>query len=368
VSALVTATWSSLLNGLASVALVRRGLNALVRGQGYRHLTQLDQRHAPQVQAQVLLSFIRHAIATPFGHRHDFRRIRTVADFRRLVPIRTPAELAGETEPAAALSLAGLAERQMLRTALSLAARFSPPARLLAGLTLVLDPETGPSGRAVDLIANLPPLIRPFARTHIGPDRHGNDDPIGGLAEQYARDEVSCLVGPPTSLVALIERVKRIRAQDRLERVWPHLCAVVCLQPGTRPVPVRLLDELTRESWSKPYIVQILLRPEGPLAIRDGRQPNWRLLTDHGVFFEFLPTDGRPTRLGLDEIEAGVPYDIAVSAPTGVWACRTGVRFVFDSRAPALLRDITVTPAVSAPPAHSLSRAPIDIRACQHRI
>jgi hypothetical protein len=50
------------------------------------------------VQLRTLLGLLRRAAATPFGIHHDFPRIRTLADFQRLVPVRTPLELARELE------------------------------------------------------------------------------------------------------------------------------------------------------------------------------------------------------------------------------------------------------------------------------
>jgi hypothetical protein len=160
-------------------------------------------------------------------------------------------------------------------------------------------------------------------------------------------------------MLSLIERVKRIRAQDQLERVWPHLSAVLCFQTDSDPIPAGLQAEL----GGVPQVVQTLLRPEGPIAVRDPRHQAWRLLTDHGSFFEFLPAEqaherGVP-RLGLDEIEPGRPYEIALSAPTGtwgVWACRIGLRLVFEEGSPPrqrgearppLVRELTVIPSLA---------------------
>jgi hypothetical protein len=411
----VTAIWTHLLNGLTGLSLVRRAVNALFGGQAQQHLAQLDRRPVRRVQLRTLLALLRRAAGTPFGIHHDFPRIRTLADFHRLVPLRTPLELAREIEHTLRLGTAGAiasdlpatprlprwpggpnaGQRQVLRTALSLAARTCPRGRLLGGLALVLGPESRPTIRGTDLVRCLPPLVRPYARTHLGPDRHGNDDPIAALAEQHARDEVSCLIGSPQGMLSLIERVKRIRAQDQLERVWPHLSAVLCLQTDSEPIPARLQAELggVPRTAGSPVVVQTLLRPEGPIAIRDPRHQAWRLLTDHGSFFEFLPAEQAHERsvprLGFDEIEPGRAYEIALSAPTGpwgVWACRIGLRLVFeeasplrqpeprppgsgteprprgsgDGDGPPLLRELTIipSPAVSGLPAAHRSLPP----------
>jgi hypothetical protein len=66
-----------------------------------------------------------------------------------------------------------------------------------------------------------------------------------------------------------------------------------------------------------------------------------RLLTDHGVFFEFIaPQDlghHRPTRHSLAEVVPGVPYAVAISSAAGVWACLSGQTIAFESRDPPFL-------------------------------
>ena len=44
-------------------------------------------------QKRTLLGLVHKAHTTRFGRDHDFRRIRDIQDFRRLVPLRTPLDL-----------------------------------------------------------------------------------------------------------------------------------------------------------------------------------------------------------------------------------------------------------------------------------
>ena len=74
----------------------------------------------------------------------------------------------------------------------------------------------------------------------------------------------------------------------------------------------------------------------------DPRHGGLRLLTMHGVFFEFLPCERAHEpdvpRLGVEEVEAGAPYEVAVSSPAGLWACRVGLTVSFERTDPPLLR------------------------------
>ena len=87
--------------------------------------------------------------------------------------------------------------------------------------------------------------------------------------------------------------------------------------------------------------------PGGPVAVEDPRHGCPRLFFDHGVYFEFTPAEEAnepaPTRHGLAEVEPGVVYEMVVSTPAGVWACRTGIAVCFERREPPLLRFVEMT-------------------------
>ena len=76
-------------------------------------------------------------------------------------------------------------------------------------------------------------------------------------------------------------------------------------------------------------LLETAWRPEGPIAVEDPRHGALRLLPDHGVYFEFVPVaeanHPRPTRHTLDQMERGVPYELALTSPAGLWACRLGL-------------------------------------------
>jgi hypothetical protein len=87
----------------------------------------------------------------------------------------------------------------------------------------------------------------------------------------------------------------------------------------------------------------------GPIALEDPRDGRMRLLSDHGIFFEFVPAEQvgklRPQRYSLSEIEPGAIYALALTG-AGAWACLTDVSVAFERRNPPLL---TVVPASRRP-------------------
>jgi hypothetical protein len=89
-------------------------------------------------------------------------------------------------------------------------------------------------------------------------------------------------------------------------------------------------------------ILEIVGRSEGPIAVEDPRFDSPRLLFDHGVYFEFVPVaqvgEPRCPRYGIEEIELGVSYELAVTSPAGLWACRVGRTVCLQRRDPPLVR------------------------------
>jgi hypothetical protein len=354
--------WHTIQGWIRASSLVRRAIEAVLAAAGRRHLAQLDQRAPARCQTRILLDLLHQAQTTCFGRDHDFRRIRTVADYRRLVPLSTRAELWRDywrpvyphlegatwpgrpanglldandsfrlTPPSAALQAA---HRHALRTALALAAQGGSsvvagwPAPLLSGTLLFLTDEA-PSSRTEHAILaeRLPALIRPF--TVVSADIE---------AERFAHLPVTGLIGPAERLLALIEAVKQVRGKRWLRDIWPQLSTVLFTRRPSDPPATRLRVEAGEDV----LLLEMAGRAEGPLAVEDPRFGLPRLLFDHGVYFEFVPLDraGEPRcpRYGIEEIELGAPYELAVTSPAGLWACRIGRTVCLERRDPPLLR------------------------------
>ena len=141
---------------------------------------------------------------------------------------------------------------------------------------------------------------------------------------------------------------------------WSPLAAVFYWRQADEPDEARLANLV-----STPHVLfmEILCRPEGPIAIEDHRHGNLRLLADHGVFFEFIPREdlGKPSpaRHSLAEVELGLPYAVAISSPAGIWACIGDEQICFDSREPPLLRRLMSPAATSSSLANAVHPFPM---------
>lgn len=338
-------------------SLVRQTAEAVLAAAGRYHLARFDRLAPARCQKRILLGLLHQAQSTRFGRDHDFRRIRSGEDYRRLVPLCTRAELwrdywrpvyphlAGATWPDRAMNgqapdgdsfrltppSAALqaAHRAALRTALALVARVRPRARPLSGTLLFLTDE-GPSPRTEHAILaeRLPALIRPFTVLSAEVE-----------AERFAALPVSGLIGPAERLLSLLETIKQVRGKHCIHDVWPQLSTVLFTRSSRQPDDKNKLRAAVAEDV---LLLEMVGRAEGPIAVEDPRFGSPRLLFDHGVYFEFVPTnqaeEPRCPRYGIEEIELNVPYELALTSPAGLWSCRVGRTVCLERRDPPLLR------------------------------
>jgi hypothetical protein len=325
-------------------------MEGVLTAAGRRHLARLDRLAPAHCQRRILRGLVHQASATRFGRDHDFGRIRSVADYRRLVPLRSRAELwheylqpvyphlTGTTWPGSSTTLQ-FAHRSALQTALALAAQARPHVRLLSGVLLFLT-EEGPSNRTEHalLTQRLPVLIRPYTIVSVAIE-----------AERLAPLPVTSLIGPAERLLVLLEQIKQVQGKRCVRDVWPQLSVILYTRhPSDRPA-----SRLRAEAGEDVLLLEMVGRSEGPIAVEDPRHGLLRLLVDHGVYFEFVPPTSsfaapsfgedrkeqkRSPRLGIEEIELGVPYELVLTSPAGLWACRLGRTVCLERRDPPLVR------------------------------
>ncbi len=356
----MSVVWKSVQHWLADTRLARQVTEAVYGAHSRRHLARFDLSAPERCQLRTLLGLLHQARHTRFGRDHDFRRVRTVADFRRLVPLRTPGDLwrsyhqpagpqlGGTTWPGPvvpAVSVNGrprplllsatlqAARRAAWTTALALVAHHRPRVPLFAGPALFL-------GDGVTA-ADLPRALRPYALCQPA----GPDFAMRLLAEHVARQPLTLLAGPADRLHQLLDHVKSAAGEGDLSRIWPGLAAVFY----TPRSPSASADRLRFAVGEGPLLLETAFRPEGPLAVEDPRRGGLRLLPDHGVFFEFVPAEEadqpHARRFGLHDSEPGGLYELALTTPAGLWACRSGLTVRLERQGPPLVRFVEPVPA-----------------------
>jgi hypothetical protein len=328
-------------------------LDTVVRSRARRRLAELDQQPVARAQSHILAGLVRRAQHTPFGRAHDFGRIRTPDDFRRLVPLSR--SLTGGEAAAPSLGPSQAA----VWTALAFVLHARPRARLFRGRLLLVggepplmpDAHLPPGGRVVGALGELPPLIQPYVLRSTAEDGDTEEERLRRLARRSAGQPVTCITGETGRLLRFFAYLQELSGRNNAAEVWPDLVAV--LHGGDR---ARLAEAAgTAFGAPPPLLLETCLPPDGPIAVEDPRSGLLRLLTDHGVFFEFVPaaqvSSPQPTRLGAAEVEPEVAYALVLTGPGGLWACLTCVTVCFERREPPLLRLVqTGAAAGSLPP------------------
>lgn len=331
-------------------------------------------RRAGEIQERTLRRLVAAAEATEFGREHDFRGIRSIADYQARVPVRDylgfqprwARAVAGEQDvtwpgrPRHWVKTSGTTAGDKLIPvtpeafashrrggwdALVVAVERVGAARLLGGPMLFLGGCTklspvGPGAVAGDLsglvVRRLPPGLRgrysPGAAVSAVTDWETRIDAIARLT---ARQDLRLLSGMPSWTLILLRRVADVaRAEGRplasLGELWPNLAVVI--HGGVSLGPY---GDLFAQVIGRPLeYVEVYPASEAFVGLQTERSGGLTLMVDYDVFYEFIPVDdlgsSSPRRHTVDDLVLGESYAVALTTPAGLWSYLLGdtVRFV----------------------------------------
>ncbi len=164
---------------------------------------------------------------------------------------------------------------------------------------------------------------------------------LQSIAERTWNRDITLLAGIPSWMLILAETVKARASTPHhspanLQAVWPNL---ECLIHGGVPVGP-YVEELRAQIGPSVNFHEVYPASEGFIATQDAESAlGLRLMTDVGLFFEFLPfKDYQPNNLHtlgertvpLAGVRAGVDYVLVLSTPAGLTRYVIGdvVRFI----------------------------------------
>jgi hypothetical protein len=157
---------------------------------------------------------------------------------------------------------------------------------------------------------------------------------IARLAPQW---DIGYIVGIPSWLQLMMERILERHQLDNIHQIWPNL--EVCVHGGVAFEPYRKSFE---RLLARPLAyMDTYLASEGYIAYQNRPETRaMRLLLQNGIFFEFIPFNeqnfdelgqlkGQPKALSLAEVSAGIDYALVISTCAGAWRYLIGdtVRF-----------------------------------------
>jgi hypothetical protein len=338
-----------------------------------RRRKKLAEQDPVATQKRELLKLIGRAKNTRFGRDHEFKSVRSVADFQNAVPLRRYeahwseywksdypnlvdvtwpgtipffAVTSGTTSGTSKnIPVTHEMNRANTRGGLDVLLHHlvkRPQSRAVDGRNFFLGGsvvlrECAPGVYSGDLsgiaVRQTPAWYRPFtfppADVASEPDWERKIDQIVDLV---AGNNIRILGGTPSWLLYLIERQQnRAGASLTARELYPHLELLVHGGLNFKPYRERFEAFLGGKAETR----EVYPASEGFIASQDeSPEAGLRLMTDNGLFFEFVPVEelqnANPTRHTVADAEPGVNYAIVLSTCAGCWAYVLGdtVRFV----------------------------------------
>ncbi|MDE6782179.1 MAG: GH3 auxin-responsive promoter family protein [Paramuribaculum sp.] len=354
-------------------------ITRLIRGMFMRSLRRADEHDGDveSTQRHELSWLLRRARRTEWGKTHSYDLIRSYADYREAVEpadytalrplvmrmiggerdllwpgqVRRYAQSSGTSDgkskyiPISDESLrrnhyAG--GRRVVERYLSL----YPDSRIFDGKSLILggsfanelDLPAGSKAKVGDLSANLIDAINPIANLLRIPGKHTAlmadwHAKLPALVEAAAKADVTNISGVPSWFLTVLQQLLERTGREKIHDVWPNL--EVFFHGGIAFGPYRseydrIIDP-TRMRYLETYNAS-----EGFFAVQDRTDSRaMRLLTDAGIFYEFLPVDDPSAQpVPAWEVIEGKVYALLISSCNGLWRYRIGDTVKIESIAP----------------------------------
>ena len=326
------------------------------------------------IQEKQLLALIKKARDTEWGRNHDYKGIRTYKDFISRVPLQAYEDL----KPYIQRMIEG--ERDVLWPSLvrwyakssgtthekskflpitsdvlhhchyqgafdtvALYLRNTPDSRISSGKGLILGGSHAPSpinaqahqgDLSAVLLENVNPvvnLVRIPKKSIILMDEWENK--IRQIVDSTWDKSVSNLSGVPSWMLVLIKAVLKKTGKEYLTEVWPNL--EVFFHGGVNFAPYKEQYKALIPSDKMRYM-ETYNASEGFFGVQDDPfDPSLLLMTDYGVFYEFVPVNelGRedPMVVPLTEVEVGKNYAMVITTCGGLWRYQIGDTLRFTS-------------------------------------
>ncbi|MCS3867817.1 hypothetical protein J3D55_000733 [Chryseobacterium ginsenosidimutans] len=326
------------------------------------------KKNAEKNQEDLLLSLTETAKKTLFGREHDFENIQSTKDFQERVQIAdyedlkpyiervkkgqanilwtgTPeyfAKTSGTTSGSKYIPISKEGMPFQIKGAQSALFHYIAKknnADFVKGKMIFLQgsPELEEvfgikTGRLSGIVAHhIPKYLQknrlPSLETNMMEDWEAKVDKI---VEETEKENMTLISGIPPWLIMYFEKLIEKNGK-KIKQLFPNLQLIVT--GGVNYEPYR--DKMEELLGGEVDIVQTFPASEGFFAFQDDyTKEGLLLLTNHGIFYEFVPLEeyGKPEarRLTLKEVELNKDYALILTTNSGLWAYSIGdvVRFI----------------------------------------
>ena len=158
---------------------------------------------------------------------------------------------------------------------------------------------------------------------------------IEKLAQNTINENVTSISGVPTWTLVLFRRILEITGKKTMAEVWPQL--ELYIHGGVSFVPYK--EQFRKLIGKDIHYLEMYNASEGFFAAQDSPdEEGMLLLTDHGIFMEFMPLEeyGKPNpqTIGLQDVEEGKNYALVISTNGGLWRYLLGDTIQFTTLRP----------------------------------
>ena len=197
--------------------------------------------------------------------------------------------------------------------------------------------------------ASKPPFwLRPYYKPGTEISRIDSwDDRIREIVKKAPEWDVGFLVGIPSWLQLMMERIIDHYRLQTIHDIWPNL--KVCVPGGIHFEPLR--TGFARLMAVPFKYMDSYLASEGFIAYQERPETKaMKLLINNGIFFEFIPfreenfdqdgnIKGMPEALSIKDVEENTEYSLLISTCAGAWRYLIGdtVRFTDKGRSEIII-------------------------------
>ena len=353
-------------------------INSIISWFLKKRMNQLDLfiNYPVEVQKEVLANLLKTAKHTEIGRQYDFKSIHNYEDFASKIPIQryesvepmierarkgesnifwpTPikwfAKSSGTTNakskfiPVSPESLEDCHFRAG-KDMLCIFFHNNEDSQFLAGKSLRLggsseiyeDKNTSFGDLSAILIENLPFWAdfssAPKQETALMTEWESK---MEAIIDETIHEDIRSLVGVPSWMLVLLNRVLERTGKSNILEVWPNLEAYFHGGVNFNPYREQYKKIIPKDDFK---YFEIYNASEGFFAIQDRNNSSELLLMlDYGIFYEFIPMsefNGEDSNaIPIWEVKSGVNYAMVITTNGGLWRYLIGDTVKFTSTDP----------------------------------
>ena len=351
---------------------IKSALSRLFAASVYRKINKW-KNNAVQTQEDLLIKLVLQAKNTAFGEDHNFKSIKTYSDFKQEVPVRDYeavkcyiervvdgeenvlwpakpiyfAKTSGTTSGVKYIPISKESMPEHIRAARNALLCYihetgntdfvngkmiflqgSPELTVKAGIA---------TGRLSGIVAHHVPK---YLQANRMPSYQTNciedwEEKVNAIVDETLNEDMRLISGIPPWIQMYFDRLSVKADRKKIKDIFKKFSLLVYGGVNFEPYRARLEQTIGKRVDT----IETYPASEGFIAFQDTQKGNGLLLlTDAGIFYEFIPAeeyfDENPARLSLAEVEINKNYVLILNTNAGLWGYSIGDTIKFVSKRP----------------------------------